>query len=506
MINGINSVAPTYNSYSSSGVNNSTNYYSAQPTAGSVGSSTGGHPPGCQCPICTGQMALTIETPGSSSSSVSYSSSVTYAYNSAAAYDAGGAPANAPVQPQSAAVNRQTSAPSPGAGTARAVTVAAPAGNARAAETTNSVRSNGNNNEGQKEPVMAKSVSIPTPERAAGKAEIRNEQNNYALNNTLLSKPKAQDEGQNNLSVNQAKSADKSGTNTVLAAQKQSLAQSSDGHSTASAGKGASSTNTGHSSAARTDTGASSSLSNSSNVSSAAQQPASAVSYSALTGGTTAVNNASAAQSASGQTAAAGTSGSPVMTQTAPAAPAIAAGSQAALSGALSLASSGKELTAGLMNIIQGQNSKAMPQAAPAAPNIGGGEKIMQKPAQIQLAFSTLSGEKTTLTGKNGEKMVFGDIKSDGKTERSQPIISFSVLSRIAHERDVQKENLSKLLGLLFGRYKKLEETDEDLEGLYGVWSDYIKQQKEKQEQQKRGQQRQKEKKEETKEEELVTA
>ncbi|GBR72934.1 hypothetical protein NO1_0390 [Candidatus Termititenax aidoneus] len=128
------------------------------------------------------------------------------------------------------------------------------------------------------------------------------------------------------------------------------------------------------------------------------------------------------------------------------------------------------------------------------------GEKVMLRPIQINLAFANLTAEQTMLTGKNGEKMIlnnfrglegtalagrsggvlsFGDIGAKEAKVQSQPIISFAELSRIAHERDIQKENLSKLINLLLGKIIHKEEQDEDLEGMYGVWRDYLKRQRE---------------------------
>jgi hypothetical protein len=160
--------------------------------------------------------------------------------------------------------------------------------------------------------------------------------------------------------------------------------------------------------------------------------------------------------------------------------------------------------------------------------NVMAGEKVMLKPIQINLAFANLSTDKTTLTGKNGEKMVFGDIKDAGQLAaakagksggvltfgdigakankaQSQPIISFAELSRIAHERDIQKENLSKLINMLFGKIIHKEEQDEDLEGMYGVWRDYLERQREQKDRREQEERRKKKQKQdaELQEEEL---
>ncbi|MDR1452801.1 MAG: hypothetical protein LBJ25_02355 [Candidatus Margulisbacteria bacterium] len=161
--------------------------------------------------------------------------------------------------------------------------------------------------------------------------------------------------------------------------------------------------------------------------------------------------------------------------------------------------------------------------------NLSAGEKaIMQKPVPINLAFVQAGLTNTAvLTGLNGEKLVvnaqqkldfgiavkearvgglvFGEAAPKETRAASQPIISFAELSRIAHERDVQKENLSKLINLLFGKIMHKEEDDEDLEGMYGVWRDYLERQREQKDQQEKEKRRKKKQKQdaELQEEEL---
>ncbi|MDR1996750.1 MAG: hypothetical protein LBQ83_00245 [Candidatus Margulisbacteria bacterium] len=158
--------------------------------------------------------------------------------------------------------------------------------------------------------------------------------------------------------------------------------------------------------------------------------------------------------------------------------------------------------------------SNINPAAVVSLPFNPVGGLTMQNPISLNLSGNLGLG-KAVQSGKTAGNagLSFGD-KISGQEQgvkdaqaKSQPIISFSTLSRIAHERDVQKENMLKLLGLLFGRVNKQEENDEDLEGMYGVWSDYIKQQREKKDQQQKEEQRKKEqKKKEEAEPELALA
>jgi hypothetical protein len=150
--------------------------------------------------------------------------------------------------------------------------------------------------------------------------------------------------------------------------------------------------------------------------------------------------------------------------------------------------------------------------------NLPVGEKaIMQRPVPINLAFVQAGlTNPAVLTGANGEKLVingqqnfaagavkearaggliFGDIGVKETKAQSQPIISFAELSRIAHERDIQKENLSKLISLLFGKIMHKEEDDEDLEGMYGIWRDYLDRQREQKDQREKEERRKKKQK-----------
>ena len=137
-------------------------------------------------------------------------------------------------------------------------------------------------------------------------------------------------------------------------------------------------------------------------------------------------------------------------------------------------------------------------------------------PASVQVG-TVLDGGfgagKAALAGKpvNGG-FSFGD-KLDGngqgvkdaQAKNQQPVISYSILSRIAHERDIQKENLSKLINMLFGKIVHEEDQDEDLEGMFGVWRDYLKRQREQKDQQQKEEQRKRKQKQdaELQEEEL---
>ncbi|MDR1322888.1 MAG: hypothetical protein LBK68_00445 [Candidatus Margulisbacteria bacterium] len=153
--------------------------------------------------------------------------------------------------------------------------------------------------------------------------------------------------------------------------------------------------------------------------------------------------------------------------------------------------------------------------------NLQAGEKaVMQKPVPINLAFvpASLAGTTTVLTGVNGAQLVIngqqminfgiapkeagangvvfgGMAPRETKATSQQPIISFAELSRIAHDRDVQKENLSKLINMLFGKIMHKEEDDEDLEGMYGIWRDYLERQREQKDQREKEERRKKKQK-----------
>jgi hypothetical protein len=162
-------------------------------------------------------------------------------------------------------------------------------------------------------------------------------------------------------------------------------------------------------------------------------------------------------------------------------------------------------------NLNPAQNNAALTANLPA------GEKaMMQRPAPINLAFVQAGLNQTAvLTGMNGEKLVingqqnfapvaaakefggliFGEAVPREAKAATQPIISFAELSRIAHERDVQKENLSKLINLLFGKIMHKEEDDEDLEGMYSIWRDYLERQREQKDQREKEERRKKKQK-----------
>ncbi|GBR76277.1 hypothetical protein NO2_0849, partial [Candidatus Termititenax persephonae] len=123
--------------------------------------------------------------------------------------------------------------------------------------------------------------------------------------------------------------------------------------------------------------------------------------------------------------------------------------------------------------------------------------------------LKSLDGGAAGKIGKPGGALAFGDIAAKETKVQSQPIISFAQLSRIAHERDIQKENLSKLINMLFGKIMQKDEQDEDLEGMYGAWRDYLdrqREQKDQQEQEEEEKRRKKQKEDAELQEELEAA
>jgi hypothetical protein len=276
------------------------------------------------------------------------------------------------------------------------------------------------------------------------------------------------------------------------------------------------------------------------NVSARASVAPQAINARAETPGNIAVNGSNSSIAAAGGERGASSNGIGVHTaQSAVNTANMASNSSAPTSSAV-LGSTGREFTAQIMRVIQHStaDSGAAGKTSVSQTNVGSVSttataqiltaQTMFKPIQINLAFVQAGlTNPAVLTGMNGEKLVingqqnfaagavkearaggliFGDIGVKETKAQSQPIISFAELSRIAHERDIQKENLSKLINLLFGKIMHKEEDDEDLEGMYGIWRDYLDRQREQKDQREKEERRKKKQKQEAElqEEELA--
>ncbi len=128
--------------------------------------------------------------------------------------------------------------------------------------------------------------------------------------------------------------------------------------------------------------------------------------------------------------------------------------------------------------------------------------KAGAKPVKLNMAFLNTQDNQLILKGKKGQlainkpnaknvsgKLSFGENagkKVQGKKlpKDMPPMISFNALSNAVRSKDINKKNLAKLFMMLAGKFMNEDQITDDLEGMFGIWKDHIKKLKEKKERQ----------------------